>query len=66
MARTGSPSRQIRLTQFFEQVINILLRQHVGNNSKSLFSNLSCPNQRFCSFASPATESERSSRTRLA
>jgi len=24
MARTGSPSRQIRLTQFFEQVINIL------------------------------------------
>src|SRR6267154_1354153 len=47
MAYTGSASQQIRLAQYFAQVINVLLRQHAGNNSESLFLNRSCPNQRF-------------------
>src|SRR5260370_7435147 len=47
MAHTGSASRQIRLAQYFEQVINVLLRQHAGNNSESLFLNPPCPNQQF-------------------
>src|SRR5207249_11069231 len=47
MSYTGSASWQVRQAQFFEQVFNILLRQHVGNDSESLFLNPFCPNQQF-------------------
>src|SRR5207244_13498276 len=45
MSYTGSASWQVRQAQFFEQVFNILLRQHVGNVSESLFLNPFYPNQ---------------------